>query len=141
MMDIARWGSTDDPFDVFFPTFLRPVDRRQDGWTPRMDVFERENAYGMAIELPGVDKNAIQVSIYDNRVTVTAEVREEKQAADAGNQETWLLRERGRGKVSRSVTLPETVDETTAEARHVDGVLYLTLPKKQATRSKRLTIH
>lgn len=140
MMDIARWDPFEDnPFDIF-PAFLRPAGRRQGqtAWTPRMDVYEREGAYGMAVELPGVNKDAIQVSIYDNRVTINAETREEK---EAGNEETWLLRERSLGKITRSVTLPEAVDEAAAEARHVDGVLYLSLPKKQASRSKRLTIH
>lgn len=138
MMDIARWDPFEDsPFELF-PALLRPMNRRAATWTPRMDVFEREDAYGMAVELPGVAKNDIQVSIYDNRVTVSAETREEK---EAGKEANWLLRERSVGKVSRSIALPEAVDETTAEARHIDGVLYLTLPKKQASRSKRLTIH
>jgi len=53
----------------------------------------------------------------------------------------WLLRERTYGKFSRSISLPEPVDDTASEARFTDGVLYLTLKKKSASQTKRLAIH
>ena len=92
----------------------------------------------LAIELAGVKKDAIQVSVYDNTVTIGAELPEE---AQDGNDMQWLLRERTSGKFSRSTNLPEAVDDAASEACFTDGVLYLTLKKKSASQTKRLAIH
>ena len=148
MNELARW----DPFKPalpfegsmldIIPAFLRPVARRFGG--PAMDVNETENAYELAIELPGVKKEAIQVGVYDNSLTISAEVAEEKSPADDkadGEEHRWLLRERSFGKFSRNITLPEPVDEASSQARYADGVLYLTLQKKRASQVKRLTVH
>ena len=122
-------------FDMV-PTFFRPVRQALAG--PRMDVAETENAYELALELPGAKKEAIQVGVYENTVTITAETAEEKAN---GEEASWLLRERSFGKFSRDIALPESVDEGSSQARYTDGVLYLTLQKKRATQVKRLTIH
>jgi HSP20 family protein len=143
MNELVRW----DPFKPalpfegslldMVPALLRPIARQ--GWSgPRMDVHETEAAYELAVELPGVKKEAIQVSVYDNTVTISAEVAEEQANAEERN---WLLRERSFGKFSRNVALPEAVDEDSSQARYADGVLYLTLQKKRATQVKRLTVH
>jgi HSP20 family protein len=127
-------------FDIV-PTLLRPAfnSASRQAWTgPKMDVNETENAYQLAIELPGVKKEAIQVSVYENTVTIGAELAEEKAG---GEEQNWLLRERSFGKFSRNITLPEAVDGSSSEARYTDGVLYLTLQKKRARQVKRLTIH
>lgn len=123
-------------FDIV-PALLRPAARA--GWGgPAMDVNETETAYQLAIELPGVSKEAIQVGIYENTVTIGAE--RAGQTAE-GEESDWLLRERSFGKFSRQIALPEAVDDAAAEARYADGVLYLTLPKKRASQVKRLTVH
>lgn len=143
MNELVRW----DPFKAalpfegsmldMVPALLRPVARR--GSTgPAMDVNETENAYELAIELPGVKKEAIQVGVYENTVTIGAEAAEEKAG---GEEERWLLRERSFGKFSRNITLPEPVDEASSQARYAEGVLYLTLQKKRASQIKRLTVH
>ena len=103
-----------------------------------MDVSETDAAYSMAVELPGVKKEAIQVSIYDNSITIDAEMPEEKVA---GEEQKWLHRERNIGKFSRTIALPEAVDEGTSEAKYVDGVLHLTLQKRRASATKRLAVH
>jgi HSP20 family protein len=138
MANIARWDPTEDSLFDIFPAFFRPVmHRTSDSWA-RMDLAEVNGAYHMGVELPGVSKESIQVSVYENNVTINAESREERAA---GGQPGWLLKERTFGKVSRSITLPEAVDDSKAQARYVDGVLYLTLPKKNASAVKRLTVH
>jgi HSP20 family protein len=121
-------------FDIA-PTFFRPV--RQAWAGPRMDVNETESAYELAIELAGVKKEAIQVGVYENTVTITAETSEET----PGQEQNWLLRERSFGRFSRTIALPEAVDDGSSQARYTDGVLYLTLQKKRATQVRRLTVH
>lgn len=104
---------------------------------PRMDVWESDKAYHLAIELPGIPKGAIEVGVYENSVTVSAEAA----APQLEEGHNWLLRERSFGKLSREIALPEAVDESSSEARYVDGVLYLTLQKKRPTQVKRLTVN
>src|SRR3954454_18452285 len=141
MNELVRW----DPFraiapfeDSFFaiPSLLRTPNRGAMA-APRMDISENENPYQLTVELPGVNKDAIQVNVYENTVTLSAELPD----GSNGNDTQWLLRERGFGKFSRTVTLPEAVDDQASEARYTDGVLTLTLKKKRASQTKRLTIH
>ena len=144
MNELARWDPFksvvpfgDSLFDIV-PTLLRPVSGRSAGWMgPRMDVAENETAYQLAIELPGIPKDSIQVSVYENTVTVGGEVAAPQEAEG----QNWLLRERSYGKLTRNIQLPEAVDDSASEAKYVDGVLYLTLQKKRASQIKRLTVH
>ena len=82
-------------------------------------------------------KEDIQVTIDGAEVTLTAEVKREKEVAE---DERVLHTERTFGKVSRSFSLPQEVDEAKAEAKFRDGVLELTLPKKAAAARKQVTI-
>jgi HSP20 family protein len=138
MANIARWDPMEDSLFDIFPAFFGTVARRAGDTWPRMDVAETQDAYHMSVELPGVKKESIQVSVYDDNVSINAENREEK---TAGEEPNWLVKERTFGRISRMINLPEPVDETQAQAKHVDGVLYLTLPKKRSSAMKRLTIH
>ena len=143
MNELARWDPFksvvpfgESLFDVV-PALFRPV-ANAGVWTgARMDVAENEKSYQLAIELPGIPKDSIQVSVYENTVTVSGEAA----APQAESGHTWLLRERSYGKTTRNIQLPEAVDDTASEAKYVDGVLYLTLQKKRASQIKRLTIH
>jgi HSP20 family protein len=130
------------PFEESFfaiPSLFRPLSARAIGG-PRMDVAENDTSYMLAIELAGVKKDAIQVSVYDNTVTIAADMPDPT-SGEGTSATNWLLRERAFGKYSRSITLPEAVDEEGSEARYVDGVLYLNLKKRSASQTKRLAIH
>src|SRR4029078_11799416 len=119
---------------------VRPVSYDTRGEAlPRMkvDVAERNGAYTVAAELPGVRKEDIQVSIDGAEVTLSAEVKREQEAS---KDERALHTERTFGKVTRSFTLPQEVDEAKAEAKFKDGVLELTLPKKAAAQRKQISI-
>lgn len=128
-----------DPFDdLLRGFFVRPVGNRQpDAPALSVDVKERENAYAIHAEIPGVKKEDIHVAIDGAVVSISAERREEKEVKDG---ERALRSERYFGKVSRSFELPQEVDEAQASAKYADGVLELVLPKKAATQAKRLTI-
>ena len=142
MANIARF----DPFndlvdDLFKGFFVRPVayEGRGGEALPRMkvDVAESNGAYTIVAELAGVKKEDIQVTIDGSQVTLAAEVKREKEASQ---EERVLHTERVYGKVSRSFTLPQEVDEAKAEAKFRDGILELTLPKKAAAARKAITI-
>lgn len=129
-----------DPFDDFFRGFfVRPVEMGKDMEAPtiKIDVREQENAYLVHAEMPGIKKEDIHVSVDGPVVSISAERKEEK---DVKEGERVLRSERYFGKVSRSFQLGQDIDDNAAAAKFVDGVLELTLPKKAATQSKRLTI-
>ena len=141
MANITRF----DPFnelvdDLFKGFFVRPVafEGRGDA-LPRMrvEVAEKNGAYTVTADLPGVKKEDIQITIDGAEVGLTAEVKREKEVSQ---DERVLHTERVYGKVSRSFTLPQEVDEAKAEAKFRDGVLELTLPKKAAAQRKQVTI-
>ena len=142
MANVTRF----DPFndivdDLFKGFFVRPVsyDARNTLEAPRMkvDVTESNGAYLVSADLPGVKKEDIQVAIDGAQVTLSAEVKREKEVAEG---DRVLHLERAFGKVSRSFTLPQELDEAKAEAKFRDGVLELTLPKKAAAARKAITI-
>jgi len=95
----------------------------------KVDVKETDGSYSVQAEVPGVSKEEIQVSLDGNVVTLRAEV---KQQDSTGKDEKVLRSERYFGAVSRSFQLPQDIDQTQAKAKYDNGVLTLTLPKKQA---------
>ena len=104
----------------------------------KVDVKETDGSYSVQAEVPGVSKEEIQVSLDGNVVTLRAEV---KQQDSTGKDEKVLRSERYFGAVSRSFQLPQDIDQTQAKAKYDNGVLTLTLPKKQAAGGvQRLTI-
>ena len=140
MANITRYDPFNDLVDDFFKGFLvRPVayEGRNDVLPRlRVDVAEKNGAYVVKGELPGVKKEDIHVSVDGAQVTLEAEVKQEK----ATDEERVLHTERTYGKVSRVFTLPQDIDEAKVQAKFLDGVLELTLPKKQAAPRKQITI-
>ena len=145
MANVTRFDPRLDPFgelvdDLFKGFLVRPL--AMEGARealPRMkvDVAEKNGAYAVTAELPGVKKEDIQITIDGTQVTLAAEVKREKEASQ---DERVLHSERVYGKVSRSFTLPQELDEAKAEAKFKDGVLELTLPKKAAAQRKQIAI-
>jgi len=133
MANITRFDDLVD--DLFNGFFVRPVAYQGRGM--KVDVAEKNGAYTVTAELPGVRKEDIQVTIDGAEVTLSAEIKREKEVAQ---DERVLHTERGYGKVTRSFTLPQEVDEAKTEARFRDGVLELKLPKKAAAARKQITI-
>lgn len=136
MSHLTRLDPLDDLFRGFF---VRPVDMNTPATTPsiRMDVTEQANAFVVHAELPGVKKEDIHVHVEGNQVSITAEIKQEKEIKEG---ERILRSERYFGQVSRSFQLAQDIDDAQAAAKFADGVLELTLPKKAASASKRLTI-
>ncbi|HEV8095539.1 MAG TPA: Hsp20/alpha crystallin family protein [Burkholderiales bacterium] len=140
MANITRY----DPFnelvdDLFKGFFVRPVAYEGRAELPRMkvEVAEKNGAYLVTAELPGVKKEDIHVTIDGAQLTLAAEVKREKEATE---NDRLLHTERSFGKVSRTFTLPQELDEAKVEAKFRDGVLELALPKKAAAQRKQITI-
>lgn len=128
-----------DPFETVFRGFLAPMrfNGNGDELDIRIDVVEKDDAFKVQADLPGVKKEDINVRIDGNRVQIDAEARREKDVKEKGKV---VRSERYYGTVSRVFTLSQEVDDAKAVAKYENGVLSLDLPKKAGTSSKKLAI-
>jgi len=131
----------DDLFDDLMRGFFvrpmpMPAEARALGQV-KVDVKEDDKSYTVHADLPGVKKEDIHVNIEGNTVSISAEVKRETEQKEG---EKVLRSERYYGKVYRSFTLGHDIDEAAAKAKFENGVLDLTLPKKMASATKRLSI-
>jgi len=140
MTNITRY----DPFnelvdDLFKGFFVRPLafEPRAELVRMKLEVAEKNGTYLVTAELPGVRKEDINVTVDGAQVTLAAEVKREKEAA--GN-DRLLHTERSFGKLTRTFTLPQELDEAKVEAKFRDGILELALPKKAAAQRKPIAI-
>lgn len=143
----TRWNpigslSRMDPFfdleDMFRGFGLRPGIAREYERTldMRLDVNEDDKEYIVNVDMPGVKKDDIDISVEGNQVTVRAEVKREK-SSGKGKE---LYNERYSGQAYRSFSLPSEIDSGNAKAAYDGGVLTLTLPKKAGSAVKHLSI-
>ena len=134
-----------DPFADVFPTLFRGLldqggpangaSRQPAGF--RVDVRETADSYLVHADLPGVNKDQIQVEVDGNQVTIRAEA---KQSTEQKEGQRVLRAERFVGQFARSFVLGSELDDEKANAKYENGVLEVTLPKKQQPAAKRLTI-
>jgi len=140
MTSLARYSyPLDETFDDLLKGFfVRPMAFDNQAQAQfRIDVKEDDGAYVVQAEIPGVKKEDINVTINGNQVTISAEVKREREDKQG---EKVLRSERYYGKVYRAFSLAQDVDEASAQAKYNEGVLELRLPKKAAVTSKKLAI-
>ena len=134
----SRTSLFDDLFhDMASGFYIRPLHGDPLPSRITLDLRESDGGYLLQAELPGVAKEDIHVSLEGNVVSLRAEVRQHDQQTDG---EKVLRSERYFGQVARSFALPADVDASQAKAKYDNGVLTLTLPKKQASNAQRLHI-
>lgn len=120
--------------------FLRPVRSTHTGDVPiRIDVIEKGDSYVVYAEVPGVTKDAIDVTIEGNTVTIAAAAAA-KRETEVRDGERALRTERYAGPKVRSFSLAVELDEVASHARYEAGVLELTLTKKVSAASRKLAI-
>ncbi len=105
-------------------------------WVPAVDIREEKDRYLVEVDLPGVDKNAIEVSM-DNRILNIKGERREEYKVEANS---YARTERIYGSFHRQFTLPDTVDSDKIKASYTNGVLKLSIPKKEMAKPKRINI-
>jgi len=140
-MSLVKW----DPFREFnawndrLGSFLG---RNWDGplsttaWNPSVDIFENDNEVVFKAELPGLNAKDIDVKLENNILTLKGERRFEKET----KEENYHRIEREYGTFSRSFALPTAVNGEKVTAEYKDGVLKVTLPKKEEIKSKPIKI-
>ncbi|HEX5966796.1 MAG TPA: Hsp20/alpha crystallin family protein [Pyrinomonadaceae bacterium] len=100
-------------------------------WTPAADIYETESGFSIAIDLPGISRDAVEIDVDDNRLVVkgTRQVAESKHRS-----------ERPRGKFLRTFSIPGSVDQDGIGADYKDGVLNIRLPKRQEQKAQKIAI-
>ena len=137
--DIVR----SDPFtnlDDWFNTFWmrRPLSTDLEAISPiKIDVNENDKAYTIRAEIPGVKKEDVKVQVDGNVVSISAETKQKKEKKEKGRV---VCSECSQGSSYRSFTLDSNVDEAKSQAKFEDGMLELTLPKKNGAGAKQLKI-
>ena len=131
---------TVDPFEDTFRGLLRPWRMGGMERVPQisLDISEHNGKYIVKAEIPGVKKEDIDVRIDGSMVTISTEVKKEKEEKEEGRM---LRCERQYGYTSRSFTLASSIDEKKSEAKYENGILRLTLPKKDTAAAGHLPIH
>lgn len=104
-------------------------------FTPPTDMWETEDAFVVAIEMPGFDRDGIDVAIERGSLTVTG-----RREIDAAEDQEFHLRERSAGQFRRSFSLPASIRTSDVSARFEDGVLRIELPKAEEARTKKIEV-
>jgi HSP20 family protein len=106
-------------------------------WAPAVDICENENNIVLKAELPGVDPKDVEVRVEDNTLYLKGERKFEKDT----KEENYHRIERSYGSFARSFALPNSIDAEKVAAEYQDGLLTLTLPKREETKPKTIKIN
>ena len=130
------WADFDFDLDRFFgDRWARPM-TAWSAWTPSADMYETDEGFGVALELPGYTNEDINISVERGFLTISGQ----KTLSEEEEGRTYHLRECGEARFTRSFTLPSAVnaDAVTAELRN--GVLLVTLPKMEEARPRKIEV-
>lgn len=107
--------------------------------SPRVDIYQTENDVVVKVEIPGVSKEDLNLYIDENTIRLSGQTKREEELRD----EDIYRSERFYGKFSRTIPLPVEVKSEQAKAEYKDGILSITIPKAEPSRSKgrRIDIH
>jgi len=106
-------------------------------WAPALDLYEDKDCLILNVELPGMKKEEIEISLHENTFTLSGERRNEKNYEGSATSRE----ERSFGRFMRSLSLPKQVDANRVKASYKDGILTVTLPKSEGAKPRQIEIH
>ena len=148
-MAIVRWQpfrdllATEREFDRIFREAFSPLFTEREGelstraWAPAVDIFETEDNIVLKAEVPGVEPKDVEVRVEDNTLYLKGERKFEKET----KEENYHRIERSYGSFARSFALPNSIDGEKVAAEYKDGLLTLTLPKREEAKPKTIKIN
>jgi len=146
-MAIVRWEPFRDlvtsqrDFDRLFREAFSPVygegELSTRTWAPPVDIYENGDNLVLKAELPGVDPKEVEIRVEDNTLYLKGERKFEKEV----KEENYHRVERSYGAFTRTFSLPNTIDSDKVQAEYKDGVLTLTMPKKEEAKPKTIKIN
>jgi HSP20 family protein len=135
-----RWGNLREELNSFFDlpfwsSFAR-TGQLFTGWSPALDVYQSNHNVVAVVELPGMRKEDIEISLHDGTLTISGERKRES----TGNGDKAERTERYIGTFRRSIALPTRVDASKVNATYRDGILTVTLPKAEEVKPKQIQV-
>ena len=145
-MAIVRWEPLRDLmtaqtdfgrlFREAFAPFSGETEISTRAWAPPVDIYETENDIVVKAELPGVDPKDVEVRIEDNTLYLKGERKFEKEV----KEQNYHRVERSYGSFARSFSLPSSIDASTVKAEFKDGLLTVTMPKREEAKPKTVKV-
>jgi len=135
LFELAPWSNLRSEINRLFDHSLEngsPFPRLMGAWGPALDMGEDKENYWVRVEIPGMKKEEIEVSIEDGMLVISGE----RKASESYKKAHVHRAERFHGRFSRSVALPAPVNTEKVKAAYSDGVLTVTLPKTEAAKPK-----
>ena len=137
---LDRWASLRNDLDTLLELPFWAGSGRQSqlfsGWTPALDLYQNNDNVIAVVELPGMHKEDIEISLHEGTLTINGERKSE-----SSNGEKAERTERYIGKFRRSITLPARVDANKVSATYRDGILTVTLPKAEEAKPKQIQVN
>lgn len=126
---LGRLATLQDEWDRLFEAPMA-------GWLPALDVQEDKDTFSVRVELPGMKREDIEVSLQDGALVISGERKSEtiKEDTEVHRQERFY------GKFSRALTLPAAVAGDKVKAAYKDGILTVTLPKAEEAKPKSIAV-
>jgi HSP20 family protein len=126
----------DEMFEDFFDWGKSGEELTTMEWSPSVDISENDDNIVVNAEIPGMNKEDINVSVRDDTLTIKGEKKREREE----EEENYHVVERSYGRFQRSFTLPDNVKSDDIKANYKDGVLNITIPKTEEAKSKELKV-
>lgn len=122
-------------FDEMFP-FEKGSETHLSQWAPAIDIYESDDAIKISAELPGIDKKDVEITVENNVLTIKGEKKIDTEI----KKECYYRCERCYGTFTRSFTLANYIDPENIKAQFKNGILEITVPKKEHAKPKEITI-
>lgn len=137
---LDRWANLRDELNGLFegPFWPNTASQMQlfNGWTPALDLYQTNDDVVAVVELPGMRKEDIEISLHDGMLTIAGERKDETAEGEkTGRSERFV------GKFRRSISLPTRVDVNKVNASYKDGILTVTLPKAEEVKPKQIQVN
>lgn len=136
---LGRWTDIRDELDRLFESPLTELARASQllsGWTPALDLHEDKDNFIVKIELPGMKKEDINISLHEGSLSISGERKNEQKFENA----EICRSERFVGRFQRTVELPSAVAHDQVKAQYKDGILTVTLPKTEEAKPKQINV-
>ncbi|HHW74265.1 MAG TPA: Hsp20/alpha crystallin family protein [Firmicutes bacterium] len=144
-MDLIRWEPRrrlvrslfDDLFDIAqSPRSFRSGWLESGRWEPAVDIIDSDDKLIVKVELPGVEKEDVKLSLSENNLTIQGEIKRDEEI----KKENYYCCERAYGKYARTIPLPVEVDREKVNAKFKNGIIEITMPKKPEVQPKEIDI-
>jgi HSP20 family protein len=115
---------------------LRSMGLMEGAWSPSVDVFDSKDNVLVKVDIPGMKKEDMEISVDGDTLTIKGEKKEETESKDKG----YVKTERFFGSFNRALSLPAEIEENKVKASYKDGVLEIILPKKEEQKPKQIKV-